>query len=137
MLFFVLVYCLVITFTGADATAETGEDKGLGFTCTSEESEGDDSGFICATLRFVPWVDTSAPVGEVKEVVALFLLEVAGDESTDEEETVCEVVVVLFDVLDCVTSCRSSVVKRFVVSFVRSGMFWRLSASGSSEKDTL
>ena len=51
---------LGIAFTGAGAAPETEEEEGLGFTCTSEESESDDLGFICAVLRFVPRVDTSA-----------------------------------------------------------------------------
>ncbi len=67
--------CLRIPFTGGDTDTEFEQDEGLGFTCTSEESEGDDSGFICVVLRFVPWVDTSSVVGSVKEVVTLFLLE--------------------------------------------------------------
>jgi len=46
--------CLGIVFTGADDAAEVEEEEGMGFTCTSEETEDDDSGFICATLRFVP-----------------------------------------------------------------------------------
>jgi hypothetical protein len=76
------------TSGSAGAAAEAEEEEGLGSICTSEESEGDDSGFICAALRFVPWVDTSAAAvaGVVKEVVALFLLAAAEDERTDEEE---------------------------------------------------
>ena len=72
----------------ADAGAEA-DEEGLRFMCTSQESEGDDSGFICAALRFVRWVDTSAAAaaGVVKEVVALFLPAAAEDERTDEEET--------------------------------------------------
>jgi len=58
--------CLLIGFTGVDAADEVEEDEGLGFMCTSEESEGDDCGFICAAVRFVPWVDNGTHGGQLE-----------------------------------------------------------------------
>ena len=54
MLVYFFLRCLGVAFTGTDAAAEAEEGGGQGIIRTAEESEGDDAGFICAALRFVP-----------------------------------------------------------------------------------
>ena len=71
------------------------------------ESEADDSGFICAALRFVPWVDTTtaSEADVVKVVVTMFFLTSGEAVGTDEKETVSEITTALLLGVLCVLIC--------------------------------